>query len=207
LSESTPAIAVITPDRFGSPYLISHSKTKEDHNMGGITSENIFRQFDDTTKDLLETISSFTDEQFHTAASPGTWSPAQISEHLYKSESNVPKVLVGNSRPSERDPAKNIDLIGSIFLNFDKKLKSPSFIVPSDNPPGKAFFLENLKTTREKIRNLMTIVDLSLTFTDFPFPQLGEFTGEEWIYFVITHSRRHIRQMKNILQGLKQQTK
>jgi hypothetical protein len=161
--------------------------------------EDWIKELDETAKELLDTIESFSQEQFNTIPFEGSWTAAQVAEHLWKSESCIPKVVEGNSRPTtERQGDEKMGTIKSIFLDFTSKYESPEFILPSNERKEKEDLLNALKNGRADIRALTITKDLSRTFTDFPFPQLGEFTGWEWICFVVCHSKRHIRQLKNI---------
>jgi hypothetical protein len=165
--------------------------------------QKLITGFEETTTDLLQILSGFTQEEFNKIPFKGSWSAGQVAEHLYKSESNIPKVLNGNSKQTERDPFEKTVLIETVFLDYTKKLQSPEFILPTAAPKSKDHFLNAFETTRKELRNVITTVDLARTFTDFPFPQMGEFTGWEWICFAVAHSKRHIRQMKIIAEKLK----
>jgi len=165
--------------------------------------EKLITEFEETTKDLFETLSSFTHEEFNKIPFEGSWTAGQVAEHLFKSESNIPRVLNGNSKETERDPFEKTGIIQKVFLDYTIKMKSPESILPSDDPKDKNFFIKGFEGTRKELQNLIETKDLYRTFTDFPFPQLGEFTGWEWICFAVCHSRRHIRQMKIISEKLK----
>jgi len=164
--------------------------------------EILLKEFEETTTDLVKILASFTQEEFNKIPFEGSWTAGQVSEHLFKSESNIPKVLAGNSKNTERDPFEKTGVIRSVFLDYSKKMKSPEFILPSDEPKNKDHFLEGFESTRKQLRNCIQRIDLSRTFTDFNFPQMGQLTGWEWICFAVSHSRRHIRQMNNIAETL-----
>ena len=155
-------------------------------------------ELDATATKLLEVLKAFTAEEFKQIPFPGSWSAAQVAEHLLKSASGIPAVLSGKSKPAERDPEEKVKIIESIFLDFNTKMKSPGSILPSDDPPGKQELLQSLNATFEKIKQVSNRINLADQFTDFPFPQMGELTGYEWLCFLISHSKRHTLQIKNI---------
>ncbi len=165
--------------------------------------EQLIAEFEETTKDLMPTLSLFTQEEFNKIPFEGSWTAGQVAEHLFKSESNIPKVLHGNSKETERDPLENTGIIRTVFLDFSIKLKSPEFILPSNEPKDKEELIKGFENTRKELRNLIQTEDLNRTFTDFSFPQLGQLTGWELICFAVCHSKRHIRQMKIIAEKLK----
>ncbi|MGH2576111.1 MAG: DinB family protein [Ignavibacteria bacterium] len=170
-------------------------------------NKGITQEFEESTARLLQTLSEFTNEQFNQIPFEGSWTAGQVSEHLYKSESNAVRVMKGSTRKTEgREPDANEEPIRETFLNFDIKFQSPDFILPSDEPKNPLEFLKRFNKTRENIRKIIQTEDLSLTCADFSFPGMGELTRQEWICFVNCHSIRHARQMKNIYVKLNQST-
>jgi hypothetical protein len=165
--------------------------------------KNIIAEFEESTTDLLKTISSFLQEQFNAVPFEGSWTAGQVAEHLFKSESNAVRQMKGNTRiTKEREPNAHEEVIRLSFLDFNTKFRSPDFILPSPEPKLKEKFISRFKKTREDIRKLIDTEDLNLTCTDFSFPGIGEMTRLEWICFINCHSIRHIRQMKNIHKEL-----
>lgn len=165
--------------------------------------EQLISELEETTKDLLTTLSSFTQEEINKIPFEGSWTAGQVAEHLHKSESNIPRVLQGNSKESERDPLEKAGIIRTVFLDYSTKLKSPEFILPGNQPKNKEELIKGFENTRKELRNLIQTKDLDRTFIDFSFPQLGQLTGWELICFAVCHSMRHIRQMKIIAEKLR----
>jgi len=165
--------------------------------------EQFISELNETTKDLFETFSLFSEEEFNTIPFKGSWTAGQVAEHLYKSESAILKTLKGNSETTDRNPLEHTAIIQKIFLDYSTKLQSPEFILPSDEPKNKKQFIQHFEGTRKELEALTSTLDLDKTFTDFSFPQLGHLTGWECLCFLACHSKRHIRQMKNIVNRLK----
>ena len=78
--------------------------------------------FDNTAKDLLETISSFNEKEFNEIPFEGSWSAAQVADHVRKSLKETINALHGEVKPSEREPDEHVEKLRSIFLNFDIKI-------------------------------------------------------------------------------------
>ncbi len=152
--------------------------------------------------ELRETLKVFTPEELKQVPFEGSWSAAQVAEHVLKSASGLPMVLAGNSRPAERDPEEMVARIRSIFLDFDTKMKSPEFVLPSDSPPAQAELLQKLDKVFDLIAQTANRVNLPDLFTDFPFPQMAELTGYEWLCFIICHTQRHTVQIRNIYKTI-----
>jgi hypothetical protein len=165
--------------------------------------EKLILELEETTNDLLAALSLFTQATFNKIPFEGSWTAGQVAEHLFKSESNIPRVVTGNSKETKRDPFEHVHTIQKIFLDYTIKMQSPEFILPSDEEKNKDLFIKRFEGTRKELRNLTETRDLYRTFTDFPFPKIGELTGWEWICFAVCHSKRHIRQMRIIAEKLK----
>lgn len=165
--------------------------------------EQLISEFEGTSKELFETLLLFSDEEFNKIPFEGSWTAGQVAEHLFKSESNIPRVLKGNSKETEGNPFEKTDIIRTVFLDYTTKVQSPEFILPSADKKQTEFFIKGFEETRKELKTLMGTLDLNKTFTNFSFPQLGNLTGWELICFVVCHSKRHIRQMKIIAEKIK----
>jgi hypothetical protein len=165
--------------------------------------ESISSFFDESMSKWTETIALFDDDHFNKIPFEGSWTARQVAEHLYKSISRLPQLLMSETKEADRNPFEKCEAIASIFLNFDVKLKSPDFILPSDEPKQVAFFVEAFKKTAGEMHRVSEEVDLTRLYTRFPFPQMDVLTGWEWIYFAAAHTTRHTRQLKNIFEKLK----
>jgi len=160
--------------------------------------EQVLTYLESTTKELIESLSSFSEEQINISPADGSWTAGQVAEHVLKSESGLSRILNGKTEPTNRRPDEKNDLIESIFLDFSTKMKSPDFIIPSDGPHDKASLLQSIGSSRHQLIELVNDLDLSATCYDFSLPGMGEFTRLEWLCFIICHSTRHIRQLNNI---------
>jgi len=160
--------------------------------------EQVLTYLESTTKELKESLSSFNEEQINISPAEESWTAGQVAEHVLKSESGLSRILTGKTGPTNRRPDEKNDLIESIFLDFSTKMKSPDFIIPSDGPHNKELLIQNMSNNRKNLIGLVRDLDLSPTCYDFALPGMGEFTRLEWLCFIISHSTRHIRQLKNI---------
>ena len=166
------------------------------------TKEEITKAFAEAMKQLVMVISSFDDDKFNQVPFEGSWTAGQVSEHLYKSISRIPDLLETETTDAGRDPFEKCIDITSVFLDFEKKFKSPSFILPSNEPKQVSFFVKGFTQIADDIKLREATTDLAKLYTKFPFPGVGELTGWEWICFAAAHSIRHTRQLKNIREHL-----
>ena len=167
-----------------------------------MNSQEVLKEFKQSADELLQTLSRFSPEEFNRIPFEGSWTAGQVAEHVLKSATGLPRVLKGSTRETERDTNGLIPTLTSIFLDFSTKLQSPDFIIPSNGPHDKQEMIQAMKKTMDEIISSASTADLDKTLTSFPFPQLGEMTGLEWIYFSTCHSKRHTNQLKNIYNRL-----
>ncbi|NIG56545.1 DinB family protein [Chitinophaga sp. Cy-1792] len=150
---------------------------------------------DQLSAELQQTLAAFTTEQLNTIPFEGSWTAAQVAEHIQKSVNA--DVLYGKveKRPAQED---KLEGLRKIFLNFDIKMQSPDFIIPSGRFHEKEALLADLSERWQRISVAAQTLDLSLTCLDFEMPGMGYLTRYELIGFFVVHTTRHIHQLKKI---------
>src|SRR3569833_1562006 len=163
---------------------------------------DIVNELISTKNELLEVLSRFSAQNLNAIPFEGSWTGGQVAEHVLISSSAVAGALSGPTEAAERNPQQHIELFSQEFLNFDHKLKSPDFILPSDEPKDKQALVQSLKETFEKIEEAASTGDLNLICTSFDMPTIGKLSRSELAWFTIVHTKRHIHQLKNIIAAL-----
>lgn len=158
-------------------------------------------EIENSFKVLLQMISCLDQEQLNTVPFERSWTAAQVGEHLLKSY-GVVETLKGKTRHTQRAVDEKVQEIKALFLNFDIKMESPDFIIPSDGLINKEKLLNGLKEKTNAIASFIQRHDLSLTCLDFELPGYGPLTRLEWIHFMYYHTERHNHQLKNIIQKI-----
>jgi hypothetical protein len=149
---------------------------------------------------LHSLLSGIDEEHFNTKPSPGSWSPAQVGDHLYRSYA-VLETLRGKTAPlNDRNIDEKAREFRPVFLDFDTKLESPDFILPSEKPIEQEHLLSNLQTRTDAIMEFVRENDLSAICLDFELPGAGTLTRLEWLHFISVHTQRHNHQLKNIIK-------
>lgn len=151
---------------------------------------------------LVSLVSSLTEEQLNIVPFEGSWTAAQVAEHIRLSAAGLLKMLNGNVKPTRRAPDEYIEKIRAQFLDFNIKFNSPDFIKPPHKLYNKQELLTSLQEVIATIVDVANKTDLSLTRTGFPAAIIGELTGWEVLTFIITHTERHLYQMRNISTAL-----
>jgi len=163
---------------------------------------DIVNELKSTKMELLETLGRFSVQNINMVPFEGSWTSGQVAEHVLMSSSAVAAALTGPTEVAERDPDQHIELFSQVFLNFDHKLKSPDFILPSGDPKDKNLIMQSLKDTFEDMERAAGSGDLELICTSFEMPTIGKLSRRELTWFTIVHTKRHIHQLKNIITEL-----
>lgn len=171
-----------------------------------LDKKELLSSFDETISELLQALSSFNNEELNTIPFEGSWTAAQVTEHLLKSGIGITKILLGNTVVTERRVNENAESLEAIFIDPTEKAKSAESLWPSSENKEKGKLIDDFKAVMGGIRKVIASSDLSQTCLDFPFPTLGVLTRWEWGIFVICHTKKHIYQIKNIRESLEAAT-
>ena len=157
-----------------------------------------------TRQHLLQALSLFSAADFNIVPFTGSWTAGQVTEHIFKSINGVPHLLTGASMPTERDPARNVAQLRALFLDFTAKMKSPDFVLPSNEPKTYATLVKGVAEILTAIIDVSKTIDTSLTIANFDFPGSGPLTRLELLHFISVHTQRHTHQLKDIHKRLQE---
>ncbi len=174
---------------------------EKENNKTEIMITEISIEFEKASDELIQLISATNEDQFNEIPFEGSWSVAQVGDHLLKSYGIV-NVLNGQGAETKRLQGKEIEKVKKIFLDFDAKYKSAEAILPTNERIEKEKLLNALQKRIGEIKEVIQTKDLTETCVGFPFKGIGELTRMEWLYVILYHTQRHIHQMKNILEQL-----
>jgi len=162
--------------------------------------QQIIAEINRMTNDLLEQVGRFSDEDFNARPASEGWSAGEISEHLLVLVKNVNRNLRARTVPAGRPDNEKIEIISTVFDDYERKYNAPEQIIPSAEHKDKATMLNELELHHKRLIEVVENYDLSQICKGFNHPSLGAFTRLEWIYFIIHHAHRHIYQMGNIFR-------
>lgn len=157
--------------------------------------------FGSATRDMIDTLSSLSEDEMNTRPHAGGWTVAQVAEHLRKSDTGMLRVMNGPVKETHRDPGKWMDTIKNDFLDMRAKNKSPEFVVPEDKRYEKEKLINTLNRTMQDVIEAISTLNPEDT-CNFPFPVYKELTRMEICQFMIYHTKRHTQQMKNIVSSI-----
>lgn len=145
--------------------------------------------------EFIASFSVFSDDQINSIPFPGSWTPAQVAEHIILATNGVPD---HKTAPSDRPFDAYLPRIRPWWEDLRQKFQSPVALRPDNNPRTKHEILTALHRCREKDLALLTEQDLTMICLDMELPTIGFLTRYEWLWFIEMHLKRHIFQLKNI---------
>ncbi|GAB3931095.1 DinB family protein [Mucilaginibacter myungsuensis] len=163
---------------------------------------DIITELKTTREGFLNALALSDHSNFNTIPFEGSWTAGQVAEHIYKSIDGMPGLLSGDAKPTERDPNMMTAGLREMFLNFETKMQSPDFILPSDEPKELASLTQQIGDTLNGIIEAGQHIDVNLTVVGFEFPNAGPVTRIELLNFVSVHVQRHAHQLKQIRERL-----
>ena len=164
--------------------------------------EKVIKEADETLLALENLLSDFDAQQVNEVPFQGSWTAGQLANHLIMANSGFVDVINGPTAETNKPADIMVERIKSDFLNFNIKMESPEFIRPEDKVYQQAELLDKLKSIRNQVSTSVAKLDLTKTCTAFELPVYGFLTRLEAVYFVIYHTQRHTRQLKNIYNKL-----
>jgi hypothetical protein len=164
-------------------------------------NNELSNQLEKNFQELTNLFSGLNEEQWKAIPFKGSWTPAQLGEHLLKSY-QVLELFNGTYKKANRKPDEKVVPIKKIFLDMDRKMKSPKELVPSDAGLEQKKLLQQLKNITDQLVEFSKTKDLTITCMDEEMPGFGHLTILEWLNFINFHTQRHVIQLKKIIHNI-----
>lgn len=164
-----------------------------------IDIKKLHQQLEEATSVFVKNVTVFSADSINAKPAANAWSAAQVADHVTKSNTSITKALQLQGQSSNRKPDERVEELRNVFLNFETKLKSPSFILPADDAFSKDAVVATLEHSISKLLQIIHQQDLSVMINH---PAFGDITKLEIIHFVIFHTQRHTQQLQNIFRAL-----
>lgn len=161
---------------------------------------------DELIADIEQTIDwlkkSIDPETYNIIPFEGSWTAAQVVEHINIVGTGFDYLLNGATEDTNRPVDKFVIPIKTMFLNFDAKAIAAPNVTPAEgnyNLQEHMLKLDNIKSAI--IKDIKTL-DMNMTCVNFEIPTFGYFTRLEAVYFFLFHTKRHVHQLQNIVKTL-----
>ncbi|WP_158825349.1 DinB family protein [Mucilaginibacter lacusdianchii] len=156
----------------------------------------VISQWQATSERLQEVLNRYSASQLNTNPFTGSWTAAQVGEHLLKSQEIIPLIFKGPVMPVQRSPDEKRHMLAQVFLDFNAKYEAAKTIVPGNAPLLKDDLQCKLAHVKIAIANAAQSFDLTEVCLGQEVPVFGMLTRLEWMYLAIYHTQRHIYQIE-----------
>lgn len=157
-------------------------------------------------KELFSRIKNLSDDQWTFKANETSWSPAEICEHIFKTEgtlvSRADAMDTTTFKPqSEAYVKEKVDFIINFLQNRERKFNAPEHIQPEGQFTSAKAFMSTFKKKRSETMDYVNSIDKPLKGYYKKFGSLGEISGYHWLVFISAHTQRHIQQLDEVLKN------
>ncbi len=165
-----------------------------------MNTQNYFATLDDNTNAVLQLAKSSTTAQL-SHIEKGKWNVLQILEHIYLTDKIVIAII---SRPTEKLHT-NEEFIGNEKLKLwlvekqTTKVKAPEMLEPKGDLKDIASFEKIFLTQRNLLKQQIEKGQITIDNRIHKHPMLGEMTISDWLYFLIHHTQRHLKQAQMLI--------
>ncbi|NCU02771.1 MAG: DinB family protein [Chitinophagaceae bacterium] len=166
---------------------------------GTIQIATLINNYELVTTELLNLLQSFDEKSLNHKPGPGRWSMAQVADHISLSNNSIARALLLRGQPVDRDPGERIDELKSIFLDFNERYEAPGFIVPTKDIYNPALLINEFQASVAEIMKRMYENTLDELINH---PAFGNISKFEIMHFVLFHTQRHLKQVKEIIASL-----
>lgn len=155
------------------------------------------------TGELLNLVRNLDDKVLH-HKSFNKWSVLEVLEHLVITEGYVLELL---SRPGEK-MAETPELHGGDRLHRllvemrERKVKAPDILEPTGEFEDLAAFSSKFLQIRTQLSQGLESGNIVVDQRIHRHPMLGEMTVSDWLHFLISHARRHMEQIRDVMRAL-----
>ncbi|HEY9195028.1 MAG TPA: DinB family protein [Mucilaginibacter sp.] len=159
-------------------------------------------QLDSVATGFLDVVNSFAIADFNRVPFEGSWSAAEVAEHIRLSVTGTIETISAGTGVTERAPDQYVGAIKGIFLDYDAKYPSAQTLIPVKKEYDKAELQAGLKNVLARLQALVESADLTNTCLSPKFTGIGQLTQLEWLSVAVYHTQRHIHQLENIREQL-----
>ncbi len=165
-------------------------------------NESIIQETQNTFAELTRVFSKIANDQIDTIPFEGSWTAGQVAEHIVKAVSGMPELLNAAVEPANRPYDEQVAGLKKVFLDFNLKMKSPEFILPTESVHDQADLLKTFSRLEKELEDAAKNLDLTLLCMATELPGNGYLTRFEWLSFALIHTQRHIHQLQKIANRL-----
>jgi len=163
----------------------------------------INQKLKETRNELLGILNRLNKDQINQRKDSYSWSIGQIGQHLFKTEEIYVVAIKRGLKSSESSNTESKPL--DFLLDRSKKLVAPDIVKPTEDIFEVEEVIEKLNQSRQKLEETLSTLEVpsELSRRHFVHPVFKEMLLIDWVRSLYLHEQRHIRQIEEIIDGLK----
>lgn len=155
--------------------------------------------------EMQELLAPLPADAMERTAPEGGWTVAQVIEHLLMTEDGTGRLIGGMLKQLEGTVDTETEAIGPTLARFQihvptRKLQAPDMVAPKGELPISEVLAKQADVRQRLIAALERGSGRALQTMTSPHPFLGPLSGYQWALLIALHQRRHLTQIRNILQ-------
>jgi len=162
-----------------------------------VDTEILFTRLDGTFEELVNLVSPVDEDGMNLLPFPGSWTVAQLATHVTKSNNAIAQALDMEGTRATRPADQRVEQLRAMFLDFSTRFQSPDFITPEDRLYQREAVIRDLRGSIVRLKEKRSQADLAEVISLKVFSEISKL---ELLYFVLFHTQRHIRQLKNLIR-------
>jgi hypothetical protein len=161
-------------------------------------------------RDLLDTASAVPSDAWQTRPGPDRWSVSEIFEHLYRVERGAGAILAkriakakAEGHPAETETSSVLGTLDAFRVSdLSRKLVAPELVAPTENPDRETAERRVAESRAALLAAMENGDGLALGEIRHTHLRFGELDLYQWILFVAEHEKRHVAQLRDVVQQL-----
>lgn len=155
------------------------------------------------TLGLYSALNGLNQAQLDFKPSEKVWSILECVEHIFLIAEAVLKVI-STPGPTEKTENAKTELFGEqklnklLITNRAFKVPAPDFVCPKGELTDGAGAIRNINDITNKIIDHINISEIEKETQTIKHPILGAMTKMDWLYFMVSHTNRHILQIEEL---------
>ena len=163
----------------------------------------VLEQFAASEAHLLRLIEGLSPEQLRFRTAPGRWSIGEIIEHVVAVEQRISRAIAkmvaqASTRTERPDPAEKDESLWRGVTDREKRLQAPEPVQPAGRFLVVLEAVEELRGTRARTVEFVSITDADLRGYTIPHMAFGEIDLYQWLIVLSLHGTRHAAQIEEI---------
>lgn len=171
-------------------------------------TQHYFELLAANTKELVNRLENYNSDALRFKQA-NEWSILEIAEHIAITDSMVLGILQSDSqRDHEADERFGSARLEKMLVTMrNRKVTAPNALEPRGQMLETTQLVSAVSATRTVLRDSILNGAIQPGPKVYPHPVMGDLTVNDWLYFIVHHTERHLQQMDDQFQRYEAVTK